>query len=415
MSSFAHNAVRVERHLSNNFFMRPTVRAPGLFRGFSGVRAAAVWLTLSLLAACDTSTPDARLSASAPIASPATEAPVPASVRLDATSGDTVRPSSSDPRTTPPAAVASSTVAGRSQPVDSATAARTPDEYGRIPILEYHLVVDEDGSYAVSRERFRAELDTLYARGYRPISLTELLDKRIDLARGLSPVLFVFDDASPSQFRYVLRDSVPVIDSSSALGIWLAFARDKPDWRNRGLFCLLSGAEAGRSFFGNKGIEGQETAWRFAKLQQLDSLGFELCNHTLWHARLDKYADGFVQEQIARGELAIDSAIPGYRVRGFALPLGMWPKNRALASRGSWTDPRSGRVVSYDYDAVFEVAGGPARSPYDAKFTPQSLPRVPLFRNAPLSTTLRSLERDSLARRYVSDGDPNTVSGRPRP
>lgn len=328
-------------------------------------------------------------------------------VRLDAANGDTVRPTVEIPSGT------SGGTSSAAVPVDSATAVRTPNEYGRIPILEYHLVVDEDGSYAVSRERFRAELDTLYTRGYRPISLAELLDKRIDLPRGYSPVLFIFDDASPSQFRYIEQNGELAIDSSSALGLWLDFARDKPDWRNRGLFCLLSGAEAGRSFFGNKGIEGQESAWRFPKLQQLDSLGFELCNHTLWHARLDKYPDAFVQEQIARGELAIDSAVPGYKVRGFALPLGMWPKNRELAARGSWTDPKSGKVLDYAYDAVFEVAGGPARSPFDAKFNPHSVPRVPLGRGMPLMPTLQQLEREGPSRRYVSDGDPNTISGQP--
>jgi len=63
-------------------------------------------------------------------------------------------------------------------------------------------------------------------------------------------------------------------------------------------------------------------------------------NHTLWHANLAKYSDAIVQEQIARGVLAIDSAVPGYKVRTFALPLGVWPKNRALASSGSWHDRR---------------------------------------------------------------------------
>ncbi len=32
------------------------------------------------------------------------------------------------------------------------------------------------------------------------------------------------------------------------------------------------------------------------------------------------------------------SAVPGYRVRAFALPYGLWPKNRALAARGSSYD-----------------------------------------------------------------------------
>src|SRR3712207_8769369 len=58
------------------------------------------------------------------------------------------------------------------------------------------------------------------------------------------------------------------------------------------------------------------------------SQGLEICNHTLWHAQLSKYPDAFVQEQIARGQMGIDSAVPGYKVRTFALPQGLWPKDR---------------------------------------------------------------------------------------
>ncbi len=285
---------------------------------------------------------------------------------------------------------------------DSASLARQPNESGRIMILEYHLIGNEEARWERHYERFRQDLELLYERGYRPISVTELIEGRIDLPRGLSPVVFTFDDASPSQFRYVEKpDGTLEIDPVSAIGIWLDFARTRPDWRNRAVFCLLSGAEAGRSFFGNRGIAGQKSEWRFGKVQFLADQGFELCNHTLWHANLGRYDDAFVQEQIARGVLAIDSAVTGYRVRTFALPLGVWPKNRELAYRGAWTDPKSGRVVRYEFDAVLEVAGGPARSPFDATFNPRSLPRVQVYANE-LERTLEYLDRSGT--RYVSAG-----------
>src|SRR6185437_4142414 len=88
------------------------------------------------------------------------------------------------------------------------------------------------------------------------------------------------------------------------------------------------------------------------KVQYLAQQGFELCDHTLWHANLSKYSDEVVQEQIARSSVAIDSAVPGYRVRTFALPLGIWPKNRALAVAGAWRDPRTGKVTTYRFAAV---------------------------------------------------------------
>ena len=114
-----------------------------------------------------------------------------------------------------------------------------------------------------------------------------------------------------------------------------------------------------------------------------------------------------MQEQIARGALAIDSAVAGYRVRTFALPLGVWPKNRVLARAGEWRDPKTGRVTRYDFDAILEVAGGPARSPFDPKFDPHRLERVEVFANE-LEKTLDQLDRSGA--RYVSDGNPATVA-----
>ena len=294
----------------------------------------------------------------------------------------------------------------------STTADREPNELGRIPILEYHLIGENEARWERRHDRFRADLELLHRRGYRPITLAELADRRIDLPAGLSPVVVTFDDASPGQFRYIEReDGVLEIDPRSAVGIWLDFHREHPDWEKKAVFCLLSGAEAGRSFFGDKGIEGQKTEWRHLKLRLLVEQGFELCSHTLWHANLARGDDAFVQEQIARGVMAIDSAVPGHRVRSFALPLGMWPKNRELARAGEWTERRKGgdRIVRYAFDVVLEVAGGPARSPWDPLFDAGRLPRVQVF-GEELERVLDLLDRNGL--RYVSDGDSTRVTAR---
>jgi len=283
---------------------------------------------------------------------------------------------------------------------DGATS-RAPNTMGRIPVVEYHVIGDKDTQFERTRENFRKDLELLYERGYRPVNVSQIVDKQIDLPAGMSPVAFVFDDASPSQFRYVEKNGQLEIDPTSALGIWMDFRKTHSDWANRGTFCMLSGAEAGRSLFGNKGIEGQQDAWRFKKVQFLKEQGFELCNHTLWHATLSHYSDEVVQEQIARGQMAIDSAVPGYKVRTFALPKGVWPKNRALAWAGSWKDPKSGRVISYKYDAVLEVAGGPNVSPSDPAFDPHSIDRVIVFGHA-LERTLDQLDKSG--KRYVADG-----------
>jgi hypothetical protein len=287
------------------------------------------------------------------------------------------------------------------QSATTAASGRAPNRLGRVPILEYHLVGDKDSRWGRSRERFRRDLQLLYDRGYRPVTVAQLVDGNFDIPPGTSPVVFTFDDASPGQLRFIERNGTPELDPQSAVGIWLDFSAKHSDWKPRATFCLLSAASAGHAFFGDRGIDGQKTEWRFAKLRLLKDKGFELCGHTLWHANLATLSDAGVQEQIARGLMAIDSAVPGYKVRTFALPLGMWPKNRALAQAGSWKDPKTGRVVSYRFDAILEVSGPAARSPHDPAFNPLSLPRVQVVGDD-LEKMLDRLDRENS--RYVADG-----------
>ena len=283
-----------------------------------------------------------------------------------------------------------------------------PNELGRFPVVEYHLIGAEEGRWTRTPENFRRDLELLYSRGYRPVSLRDVATKNIDLPAGTSPVVFTFDDASPGQFSYIEENGELRIDPRSAVGIWLDFAKEHDGWENRAVFCMLSGAEAGRAFFGNKGIAGQKTEWRHRKVKFLAEQGFELCNHTLWHATLSKYEDEtFVQEQIARLTLAVDSAVPGYRIGSFALPLGEWPKNTELARRGSWTDPATGKTTTYEHDIVLLVAGGPARSPHDPEFDGMHVRRVQVFGDE-LVNTLDRLDREK--NRYVSDGNPGVVA-----
>ncbi|MBC7843241.1 MAG: polysaccharide deacetylase family protein [Gemmatimonadaceae bacterium] len=304
--------------------------------------------------------------------------------------------SSKTPSDTPTAAVKGDTTPALAPLViDTTLGAVTPTSaasMGKVPVLMVHVVSDHDAAWTVTKVRFQRTLELLYAHDYRPITVAQLIDKRIDMPSGKRPVVFTFDDASPSQFGYIERNGTLEVDPESAVGMWLAFTRKHPDWKPRATFCMLSGAEAGRSFFGNKNIDGQQDAWRFRKVRFLRDHGFELCNHTLWHANLSKYPDAFVQEQIARGQLAIDSAVPGYRVRTFALPLGKWPKNRALAQKGEWRDPKSGVVTKYSYDAILEVAGGPSVSPFDPTFNSHGIKRYTMFVDA-VDTLVARLDR----------------------
>jgi peptidoglycan/xylan/chitin deacetylase (PgdA/CDA1 family) len=282
---------------------------------------------------------------------------------------------------------------------------RAPNALGKIPVLEYHVITDKDSRWGRAHDGLRRDLELLYARGYRPITVSQLVDKTFDIPAGTSPVVITFDDASPGQFRYVERNGTLEIDSTSAVGVWLTFSKAHPDWGKRATFCVLPSAMAGHAFFGDKGIDGQKTEWRYPKLRFLVAQGFELCGHTLWHAQLNKFSDSMVQEQIARGVLAIDSAVAGYRVRTFAVPQGLWPKNRALAREGRWTEPRSGTVATYRFDAVLDVTGPPAASPHDPAFNASHIPRIQVIGDN-LAMWLDLIEPV----RFVSGGKPRAAA-----
>ena len=67
--------------------------------------------------------------------------------------------------------------------------------------------------------------------------------------------------------------------------------------------------------------------------------------------------------------------------------------------------------MTYAHEAVFEVAGGPARSPFDPQFNPKALPRVPLQGGTNLTTTLNEMDKATGKwARYVSDGNAKTIA-----
>jgi hypothetical protein len=280
--------------------------------------------------------------------------------------------------------------------VAPAGAALAPNPQGRIPVLEYHVIGgDKNTLYTRTAASYKADLEEAYRLGYRPVTIAQVLDKDWrELSAGTAPAVFVFDDASDSQFRYLEQNGKLVIDPTSAVGIWVEFARTHPGWKPRAVFCMLNGGAAGHNFFGdNPKWGGQKKEWRFQKVKWLADQGFELCDHTLWHAKLSQYSDAVVQEQIARNAMRIDSAVPGYKIRTMALPYGLWPKNRPLAWQGTWTDPKTRKTHSYKFEAVLEVAGGPARSPYDPQFNPKSINRIEAIGND-ISRQLNKLAKD---------------------
>jgi hypothetical protein len=280
-----------------------------------------------------------------------------------------------------------------------------PNELGEIMVLEYHRLGENEGEWVRRRENFWRDLETLYQRGYRPVLMRDVVRGHIDVPAGTTPVVFTMDDSSLGQF-YLLEDGS--LDPNTMMGMWERFRGENPAWHYGAVWCILPGAEHPSNFFGEgptREVPRAEREDRIRrKMRHIAENRHEACNHTMWHARLDRYDDAFVQDQIGSGQDSIRAYLPeDYEIVTFALPLGMWPKNRELAWQGSY---RGGR--SYRKEAVLEVSGGPSVSPFDSRFNPRSINRFIVAPGA-LERQLEAYERNP-QRRFVSDGDPNTVS-----
>ncbi len=280
--------------------------------------------------------------------------------------------------------------------VSLASAADLPsNELGRIMILEYHKIDYPEDRWTRTPENFRRDLETLYARGYRLVSLGDLLDGRLAVPAGTTPVVLTFDDSSPGQFRYLEENGTLEIDPKSAVGILEAFLRERPDFGRGATFFVLPAADPPNRLFNQPAYAGK-------KLQYLVSRGYEIGNHTLWHANLGKYDEATVRAQIAGAQQWIQRHVPDYRPRTLSLPHGVYPKDVSWALHGS------ANGATYSHDAILMVAGGAAPSPFSRAFDPVRLPRIQAV-EAELASWLRYFERRP-HERFVSDGDPDVIT-----
>jgi hypothetical protein len=274
--------------------------------------------------------------------------------------------------------------------VSFAAADLRPNELGRVMILEYHKVDYPEERWTRTPENFRRDLETLYALGYRLQSLNDLLDGKITVAAGFTPVVLTFDDSSPGQFRYIEQGGTLVIDPKCAVGVLEAFIAEKPDFGRGATFFVLPGASRPNRLFNQPEHEGR-------KLRFLVERGYEIGNHTLWHANLGKYPEAVVRKQIAEAQQWIQRHVPDYRIRTLALPHGVYPRDVTWAVRGS------AMGASYSHDAILMVAGGAAPSPFSRGFDPLRLPRIQAVERD-LAYWLRYFDQRP-QERFVSDGD----------
>jgi hypothetical protein len=125
---------------------------------------------------------------------------------------------------------------------------------------------------------------------------------------------------------------------------------------------------------------------------------------------LRQLSDEDVRKQVATGAEAIHEVLPGYRIRSVSLPLGSLPRNERLVVEGTWRGKRYGPY------AVLLVGAGPSPSPFSKAFDPTAIPRIRTSHagwkgeaDFAFSYWMTNLEQNP-GSRYISDGDPRTVT-----
>jgi peptidoglycan/xylan/chitin deacetylase (PgdA/CDA1 family) len=208
-------------------------------------------------------------------------------------------------------------------------------------------------------------------------------------------VVLTFDDSSPGHLRFLKHDGRLEVDAECAVGILESFARAHPASGLKATFYVLPGAAQPHRLFGQPEYEAE-------KLRYVVERGFEIGNHALWHADLSRYPERTVTRQLALAQQRIQQAVPGYRIRTLALPMGNYPERLEWAIRGR------AEGMSYEHDGILMVTGGPAPSPFSRRFDAYRMPRIQAIESE-IAYWMRYFERHP-EEGFVSDGDPKAVT-----
>ncbi|MEU7141732.1 polysaccharide deacetylase family protein [Nocardia sp. NPDC046473] len=260
------------------------------------------------------------------------------------------------------------------------------NELGVVPVLMYHqLAAEPDSEYDQTPAKFRAELDRLLRENYRPVTTSAYISGAFDLPAGTHPVVLTFDDSTLSQLT-ITEDGTVAPDS--AIGILEQFRAEHPEFAPTATF-----------YVNNQPFGDNPRA-----LSWLAAHGYEIGAHTATHANLAQLDSIGVQRELADNVRAIVAAAPG-QVRTMALPLGIAPDDRALATAGSWDGQ------NYAFDSVLLVGAEPAPSQY-GELDPTAVPRIRSGRTAVDFDSTYWLDRLAAnpEQRYTSDGNPKQIS-----
>ncbi|QXM05556.1 polysaccharide deacetylase family protein [Crassaminicella indica] len=276
-----------------------------------------------------------------------------------------------------------------------------PNEAGQIMVLMYHSIGEPEAEFTRTPDNFRKDLQTLYEKGYRPISLKDYVSGNITTEAGFTPVVLTFDDGWQNNFNLMKNENEEwVIDPDCAVAILEEFHKEHPDFP----------LEA--TFFINDNIPfGQEEYLEY-KLKYIVEKGMDIGNHTATHVDYKNVDAERIQKELGSIVKLVNKYLPDYEVNTHALPYGSRPKDKSLYKylvSGSYDG------IEYHNIAILNVGWDPYKSPYHIKFDPFSIHRVrgsdlqKYVKGVGMYDWLNHFEKGNRVR-YVSDGDPDIVT-----
>ena len=288
-----------------------------------------------------------------------------------------------------------------------------PNEAGQVPILEYHNLVQSEkvGGYEYPAAEFRRDMEWLYAHQYRPITLADYAQGKIDCPAGMSPVIITFDDALVGQFS----ESAPgKVSPNCAVGILEDMHAKHPDWPLKATFFVLTDQDPKmpKPFtVPHDPSLPDQNAFAQDKMTHLAQDGFEIGNHTLHHHMgMQRMSDAEVEKEFAGGFAGIHHYLPGYDIQTLALPYGVFPRHKNLVISG-----QSGGV-RYQHVCAMQAGWYPAPSPLSKAFHPYAIPRIIPGDERTKSGSLNTIRywlaylETHKSEKFVSDGDPATYT-----